>query len=141
MKDSFLDLRQQVNEDVELKNPEENFAQSELGQDMLFVVNEYIEPVLELEGNLEEIKTALAMKRDFSLASAFNLFSRTLQAKVTLEDFLYGLDRLGIAQQPMDVSLMYRRFDSDTDGRLGFWEFSNAILPVDERYRDEVEQR
>jgi len=24
---------------------------------------------------------------------------------------------------------------------LGFWEFSNALLPVDIRYRDDVEQR
>lgn len=42
---------------------------------------------------------------------------------------------------PRDVGHMYRRYDSDQDGRLGFWEFSNALLPVDPRHREDVEQR
>lgn len=42
---------------------------------------------------------------------------------------------------PFDISFFFRRYDSDQDGRLGFWEFSNALLPVDIRYREDVEQR
>jgi Ca2+-binding EF-hand superfamily protein len=39
------------------------------------------------------------------------------------------------------VLLFFNRYDSDQDGRLGFWELSNALLPIDIRQRDEVEQR
>jgi hypothetical protein len=54
---------------------------------------------------------------------------------------MFGLDRLDIIVNPQNVELFYRRYDSDQDGRIGFWEFSNALLPIDFRYREEVEQR
>lgn len=46
---------------------------------------------------------------------------------------------MGVKANPRDVQHFFRRYDSDQDGRLGFWEFSNALLPVDLRYREEVE--
>jgi hypothetical protein len=52
---------------------------------------------------------------------------------------MFGLDRLDIIVNPQNVELFYRRYDSDQDGRIGFWEFSNALLPIDFRYREEVE--
>ena len=42
---------------------------------------------------------------------------------------------------PSDVSLFFQRYDSDQDGKLGFWELSNALLPIDIRCRDELENR
>jgi hypothetical protein len=33
------------------------------------------------------------------------------------------------------------RYDSDRDGKISFWEFSNALLPIDTVSRDEVERR
>ncbi len=33
------------------------------------------------------------------------------------------------------------RFDSDRDGKLTFWEFSNALLPIDPLARDDIERR
>ena len=42
---------------------------------------------------------------------------------------------------PSDVSLFFSRYDSDQDGKLGFWELSNALLPLDIRQRDELENR
>ena len=33
------------------------------------------------------------------------------------------------------------RFDSDKDGKLGFWEFSNVLLPIDALSRDDLERR
>ena len=52
---------------------------------------------------------------------------------------MFGLDRLDIIVNPQNVELFYRSYDSDQDGRIGFWEFSNALLPIDFRYREEVE--
>jgi Ca2+-binding EF-hand superfamily protein len=33
------------------------------------------------------------------------------------------------------------RYDADRDGKLGFWEFSNALLPVETLVRDDLERR
>jgi hypothetical protein len=60
---------------------------------------------------------------------------------VTADELLFGLDRFDMAVVPNDIDFFFRRYDSDQDGRLGFWEFSSALLPVDIRYRDDVEQR
>lgn len=42
---------------------------------------------------------------------------------------------------PADIQVFFSRYDADQDGRLGFWEFSNSLLPIDVRLRDELEQR
>jgi len=58
---------------------------------------------------------------------------------VTADELLFGLDRLDQSVVSQELDFFFRRYDSDQDGRLGFWEFSNALLPVDIRYRDDVE--
>ena len=58
-----------------------------------------------------------------------------------MDEFLFGLDRLPIQMLPSDVSLFFQRYDSDQDGKLGYWELSNALLPIDIRCRDELENR
>jgi hypothetical protein len=54
---------------------------------------------------------------------------------------LYGLERLGVVCDVADAKLVVDRYDSDKDGRLGFWEFSNALLPIDTLMRDDLERR
>ena len=39
------------------------------------------------------------------------------------------------------MGLLFDRYDADQDGRLGLWEFSNALLPIDTVLREEVENR
>lgn len=45
-------------------------------------------------------------------------------------ELLYGLEKLGVACDIEDAKLIIDRYDADKDGRLGFWEFSNALLPI-----------
>ena len=40
-----------------------------------------------------------------------------------------------------DSRLIIDRYDADKDGKLGFWEFSNALLPIQGGLRDDVEMR
>lgn len=54
---------------------------------------------------------------------------------------LYGLERLGITCQLTDVKLLVERYDADRDQKLGFWEFSNGLLPTDTLIRDDLERR
>ena len=51
------------------------------------------------------------------------------------------MEKLKIACDIVDVRLMLDRYDADKDGRLGFWEFSNSLLPMQHDLRDEVERR
>ena len=72
-------------------------------QDLVYLVRDYFEPILELESGTELLKTELAMRKDFTLAAAFNQFSRTMQAKIPVEDFLFALDHMGLIVNPRDV--------------------------------------
>ena len=58
-----------------------------------------------------------------------------------MDEFLFGLDRMDLRISQEDAILFFSRYDSNESGKLGFWEFSNAILPIEIRLRDEVEQR
>jgi hypothetical protein len=42
---------------------------------------------------------------------------------------------------PRFIICLFHRYDSDQDGRVGFYEFSNCFLPIDPRMREEVEAR
>jgi len=48
---------------------------------------------------------------------------------------------MGVPSDIADARLIIDRYDADKDGRLGFWEFSNALLPIQSDLRDDVEMR
>lgn len=52
-----------------------------------------------------------------------------------------GLNKLGIAISRGDAFLLVARYDADQDGKLSFWEFANAFMPVDKRVRAALEER
>ena len=72
-------------------------------QDLVYLVRDYFEPILEIESGTELLKTELVMRKDFTLAAAYNQFCRTLQGKVPVEDFLFALDHMGVKTNPRDV--------------------------------------
>lgn len=45
---------------------------------MIFVAREYLQEILNIESVFEGLKTELALRRDFTLGGAFNLFSKSL---------------------------------------------------------------
>jgi hypothetical protein len=90
---------------------------------------------------LEASKIELRERIDFTLAGVFNIFSGYSQARIGSSELLAGLERLGVTCNIEDVSLVIDRYDSDRDGKLSFWEFSNALLPIDAMSRDEIERR
>ena len=51
----------------------------------------------------EKQKIELSVRRDFTLGSAFNQFSRSMQSKITIEEFMFGLDSLDIIIKPDNV--------------------------------------
>lgn len=108
---------------------------------MIVIVKDYFQEIFDLEHSLEQHRKELSYQRDFTLIGAFNTFAKSMQQRVTLEEFSFGLDRMDFALLPSDIKLFFDRYDSDQDGKLGFWEFSNSLLPIDIRQRDDLENR
>ncbi len=69
------------------------------------------------------------------------MFSGYSQARMTAHELLYGFERLGIVCEIDDAKLFVDRYDADKDGKLGFWEFANSLLPIDALMRDDLERR
>jgi hypothetical protein len=97
---------------------------------LIFLTRDAFREILAIEGHLEVVKKELAMRHDFSLASVFRKFCDNTHGRVNATEFLYGLEQLGITCDIADARLLIDRYDADKDGRLGFWELSNAFLPI-----------
>jgi hypothetical protein len=97
--------------------------------------------LLAIESGLELAKKELALRSDFTLAGAFNHFTGYSQDRLSIDDIFQGFERLGVVCDISDVKLLVERYDADRDGRLGFWEFSNSLLPVETLVRDDLERR
>lgn len=89
-----------------------------------------------LERELEGAKIEVALKPDFNLLDAFKIFDTRGTGNISVQDIIMSLrDNLGFDQFTHDdVYLLFRRHDSNNDGKLNFTEFSNLILPVSKEY-------
>lgn len=112
-----------------------------LNPSLIFLLRECFKEWFAIERSVEDLKRELALKQDFTLAGAFNLFSGYSHSKITNSDFTFGLERLGIVCDATDGSLVVGRYDADSDGRLGFWEFSNMFTPIDSMLRADLERK
>lgn len=45
---------------------------------MIFMAREYLQEIFDIESQFEALKSELALRRDFTLGGAFNLFSRSM---------------------------------------------------------------
>ena len=97
--------------------------------------------LIRIERALEDKKVALAQRADFNLEEAFSVFSGNSLSRLAESDLLYGYEKLGITCSKSDAALVRLRHDADEDGRLGFWEFANILLPIEPMLRDEAERR
>lgn len=75
------------------------------------------------------------------MAGAFNLFTGYSQDRLSADDIHLAFERLGVVSDISDVRLFVERYDADRDGKLGFWEFANSLLPVETLIRDDLERR
>ena len=89
-----------------------------------------------LERELESAKIELALKPDFNLLDAFKIYDTRGTGNVSVQDIISSLrENLSFAEFTHDdVYLLFRRHDTNTDGKLNFTEFSNVLLPVSKEY-------
>lgn len=96
---------------------------------MMVVCREIFQDILDMENSIELYRKELSMKHDFTLGAFYNLFTTNALYKINMNEFLFGLDRLDIRLSADEGKLFMNRYDSDCDGKLSFWELSNALLP------------
>lgn len=106
-----------------------------------FLVDEYFKPVLEIQDGIEAIKTELVMRRDFSLPSAYNVFSDSRMNNISVDQFMFGLEALGIPTTRERICLLFKRYDKTRDGTLSYEELAAAMCPRDARYAEELNGR
>jgi len=89
-----------------------------------------------LERELESAKIEAALKPDFNLLDAFKIFDTRGTGNISVQDIIMSLrDNIGFDNFTHDdVYLLFRRHDSNNDGKLNFTEFSNLLLPVSKEY-------
>lgn len=108
----------------------ERAKQEEGEASLIFLTRDAFKEILAIEGSLELAKKELALRPDFTLAGVFSKFNDNTHGRINANDMLFGLEKLGVTCDIIDAKLIVDRYDADKDGRLGFWEFSNSLLPV-----------
>lgn len=97
--------------------------------------------IVHIERGLEVERQAMALCPQFALETAHAIFAESPSQRLAHSELMDGLHRLGVRCESRDVHLLMARYDSDMDGRLGFWEFAKMFLPTDPRLSREVEAR
>ena len=83
-----------------------------------------------IDKGLDELKTELCSKSDFTLSAAYNFFDKKNRGSITTYELSVGLDELRIPHTSENLLLLMRRYDLDTDGNLNFEEFTRMLSPV-----------
>jgi Ca2+-binding EF-hand superfamily protein len=86
--------------------------------------------VEEMEKILQDKIVAGTKKATDVLRHAYYMFGRP-QDGITMEHFKHQVRQLGIPATNDDCRALFRRYDSDGNGRLDFYEFINNLLPKD----------
>ena len=96
---------------------------------------------ISIESELEKVKKDLSLCSDFNLIDAFRLIDPSAKGYVTTLDMQDNLKSLGLNPSYDEVSLFFRRYDLDNDGRLRYSDFCEAFTPKDREYSDLVGNR
>ena len=97
--------------------------------------------LIQNENNIEREKTQLALKSDFNLTDAFNIFDSNRCGNITSYELRSGLNAIGLFPTQEEIDLFITRYDTCGDRRLNMREFSDAFLALDAYYARMVECR
>ena len=101
----------------------------------------FLSEMLRLETMFEADKVEYLSAHEFTIEQLYGLFSDQVTKKLTFDSLYQSFaEKFGITKQ-IDAELVLRRYDADEDGCLTFWEFANAILPVNEELRQQILDR
>jgi len=93
-----------------------------------------LEEQIAFERRYEHAKEELVLQTDFNLMDGFRLFDYLGKGFVTLTEFYDGLKELGVAASYDDISLLFKRYDKDSDGRVRYSDFCSLVTPKRPEY-------
>ena len=103
--------------------------------------NDFLIKLMEIEGEIEQMKIELSSNQDFNCEDAFRIFELDGKDFLDKEDLKYGLNLLNIYPTEHDLKLLIKRFDLQKIGVITFEDFFDLIVPFEKMFRTNVEKR
>ena len=89
---------------------------------------------LQVEQNVELLKSELHKRPDFDLTQAFEVINRTNKAAnenyISIHEFKEMLATHGVYTLDRDIKSLFNRYDKDGDGKINFKDFANEMVTV-----------
>ena len=93
------------------------------------------------ENDIEREKINCALKPDFNMVDAFNIFDSNRNGVISSFELREGLAAIGVFPTHDEIDLFIKRYDTSGDRRLNMREFSDAFLALDASYAGMAERR
>ena len=103
--------------------------------------NDFLKKLMEVEYQIENVKTNLAQNPNFNCEDAFRLFESNDNDYLTESDIKNGLNSIGVFPTDQDVRLLMKRFDLQKNGNINYADFFDIIVPFEKEFRTSVENR
>ena len=104
--------------------------QRELSTELALAMEEQIG----YERRFEKSKQELALRFDFNLLDGFRIFDYTDKGFISLPEFYDGMRELGVAGTYSEISQLFKRLDSDMDGRVRYSDYRTMFAPKNKEY-------
>ena len=113
-----------------LEYSSDSFKQRQLGQDLALVM----ERQLVSEKKIEKAKEDLALQHDFNLMEGFRVFDYDRKGYIYMNEFYDGMKVLGVSGGYNDISLLFKRLDTDLDGKVRYSDYYFVMAPKRKEY-------
>ena len=144
-----FDVADELVEEVVTPVKEEKFSSSKKSQNTahtlrsseedLFV--DSLRELISLDKDLERAKQSLALKSDFTLQDAFNVFDFRDTGIVNLDDIIEAFELFHVFPTREEARLFLSRYDINKNNNLNFEEFCEAFLPLHKGTADILQNR
>jgi len=98
--------------------------------------------LITLENSVEANKHEVSLKSDFNMEDVFSIFekyNRGFVSEFDMKDWLNCYFWLFPLLE--ELSVLFKRYDTEKNGSLSYWDFFNMLAPVAQEYRRLVEER
>ena len=109
------------------------------GSEESMLVN-FLEECLQGEKEIDEIKSDLALRKDFLFIELFKAFELEGRGYLTESDVKYTLRELNLNPSLEEVSLLLRRYNSFRSSTLDLRAFAEMVLPQDKSFSDKLQE-
>lgn len=109
-------------------------TEEQLSYQTLTLLRTLFHKTLQVEQNVELLKSELQGRPDFELSQAFEVINRTNKAAnenyISIHEFKEMLSTHGVYTLDRDIKSLFNRYDKDGDGKINFKDFANEMVTV-----------